>query len=371
MRIGFDAKRAFFNQSGLGNYSRTLISQLCNKFPGNEYFLFSPREGVLKPGFPPSNSCIIHPNKFSSKQFPSIWRSAFMGKDIGRLKIDLFHGLSNELPRDIKRSKARSVVTIHDLIFLRYPELYRKIDRKIYRYKFHSSCKNADAIVAISQQTKDDIIRFFDIPEEKIHVIYQSCNPLYYEKVAESLKTFVRQKHSLPPEYMLYVGTIEERKNLLQLIKARHKHNIELPLVVAGRITPYFEKVQDYIRENEIKDIIFLKNLLQEELPAIYQMAGLFIYPSSFEGFGIPILEAMNSGIPVIAGSGSCMQETGGPHSIYVNPSKTDEIAESIKKILGNPALKTKMIEEGYRQAQLFREDKTVLEMMKLYHSLL
>jgi glycosyltransferase involved in cell wall biosynthesis len=371
MRIGFDAKRAFFNLSGLGNYSRTLITQLCRLFPENDYYLFSPKENQITAAFPPKNTQTIHPSSFPFKQLPSIWRSVYMGKAISNHKIQIFHGLSNELPLDIKKSNARSIVTIHDLIFLRYPNLYKRTDRTIYRLKFKQSCLLADDIVAVSEQTKSDIIHYFDIRPEKIHVIYQGCSPLYYEKADDKVKTIIREKHSLPLDYMLYVGTIEERKNLLQLIKARHENKISLPLVVIGRTTPYFVKVRDYITQNNIQDIIFLKTLPQEELPVIYQMAELFVYPSSFEGFGIPILEALNSGIPVIAGNGSCMQETGGPHSIYVNPMQTGEISEAINHILNNPVLKTKMIEEGYKHAMLFREDRTANEMMKLYQKLI
>jgi glycosyltransferase involved in cell wall biosynthesis len=371
MRIGFDAKRAFFNQSGLGNYSRTLISQMSMLFPENEYFLFSPKDNPVSAGFPPENSYIIKPSQFLHKQFPSIWRSAFLGKDIRNYKIQVFHGLSNELPLDIKKSNARSVVTIHDLIFLLYPNLYKRADRAIYNSKFQRSCKHADAIVAISEQTKTDIIQILNIPAEKIHVIYQSCSPLYYTVANEDIKNIIRIKHSLPEKYMLYVGTIEERKNLLQLIKAKNEYKIHLPLVVIGRTTPYFEKVLEYITKHHIQDIIFLKSLDQEELPAIYQMSELFVYPSSFEGFGIPILEALNSGVPVITGIGSCMPETGGPHSIYVNPFQTGEIADSIKLVLNNPQLKRKMVEEGKKHALLFREERTAGEMMKLYKKLL
>jgi len=371
MRIGFDSKRAFFNQSGLGNYSRNLISQLCSLFPENEYFLFTPKKNSTPGSFSPDNTEIISPISFPHKQLSSLWRSAFMGSEISKHKIQIFHGLSNELPLDIKKSHAHSVVTIHDLIFLRYPHLFKYTDRTIYKSKFYRSCKDADAVVAVSQQTKEDIIHFFGIPSGKINVIYQGCSPIYYEKADASKKEKVISKYSLPENYILYVGTIEERKNLLQLVKAKTEYNISIPLVVIGRPTPYFERVREYISANSIRDVFFLKNVPQEDFPAIYQMAELFVYPSSFEGFGIPVLEALNSGVPVIAGGGSCLEETGGSHSIYVDPLKTGEIAEAITLVLNNSALKKKMTEEGYKHALLFREEKTTKEIMNLYQSLL
>jgi len=294
-----------------------------------------------------------------------------MGKDIERNKIQIFHGLSNELPLDIKRSQAKSIVTIHDLIFLRYPNLYKRADRVIYHRKFKQSCINSDAIVAISEQTRKDVIQFFDIKAEKIHVIYQGCNSIYYRDAAENEKSLVRREYSLPEKYMLYVGTIEERKNLLQLIKAKKEQNITLPLVVVGRPTPYYEKVDEYIRQHNVKDILFLKNIKQNDLPVIYQMSELFVYPSSFEGFGIPILEALNSGVPVITGKGSCLPEAGGPNSIYVDPLNPSEIADAINRVMNNPDLKKNMIEEGKKHALLFREERTATEIMKLYQRLL
>lgn len=371
MRIGFDAKRAFFNNSGLGNYSRTLVSQLCTLFPENEYFLFSPKESGKRENFPPINTVTVGPEKFLHKKFSSVWRSAFMGSGIKGKSIDLFHGLSNELPSDIKKSNAVSLVTIHDLIFLRYPNLYKRIDRKIYESKFKRSCLDADKIVAISEQTKSDIIQFFGINESKIQVIYQSCNPLYYQPCSTEQKDKVRNKFSLPETYLLYVGTIEERKNLLQIIKARHQGKITTPLIVIGRPTAYYEKIKEYISSNSITGIHFLKDVSLWDIPAIYQMSEMFIYPSSFEGFGIPVIEALNSGTPVITGKGSCLPEAGGPNSLYVDPMEVDEITNAIQTILGNPDLRKTMISKGNKHALNFREDKTAAVMMQLYQSLL
>ncbi|MCB8994092.1 MAG: glycosyltransferase family 4 protein [Bacteroidales bacterium] len=371
MRIGFDAKRAFFNHSGLGNYSRTLISQLCQLFPDNEYFLFTPKESKDISGFPPSNTELVSPGNIIYRQMGSVWRSGFMGRTIASKHIDIFHGLSNELPLDIKKSNAVSILTIHDLIFMRYPELYRSTDRAIYKSKFHRSCRQADRVVAISEQTKEDIIHFFNIKPEKIRVIYQGCSPLYYEKAGQDFKQRVKQKYSLPEKYILYVGTIEERKNLLQLVKAIHEYKIDVPLIVVGRPTPYHEKVIEYISQKKVSNIQFLRDVLQEDLPSIYQMAEVFVYPSSFEGFGIPILEALNSGTPVITGTGGCLQETGGPDTIYVNPQKTEEIAASINQLLDNSELRRKMIEAGYIHARGFREERTANEIMKLYKELI
>jgi len=371
MRIGFDAKRAFNNPTGLGNYSRTLIRQLSQLYPEHQYFLFTPSLIQKFELFPPPNVKVILPDNPVHRFFSSFWRSVSMGKTILNNKIDIYHGLSNELPANINKSGAKSVVTIHDLIFLRYPGLYKRIDRLVYKRKFLSASLQAERIVAVSQQTRSDLISFFNIDPEKIEVVYQGCNPAFYEKVSEERKIQIRNKYKLPENFILYVGTIEERKNLLFLIRAVHEHKIKLPLVVFGRKTPYMEKINTYIDRRHVKNIYFHEYASQTDLPPIYQMSDIFVYPSSFEGFGIPVLEAINSGIPVIAAKGSCLEETGGKSSIYVDPFNPAEVASAINRVLHDKDLRQQMIDDGYEHALNFREKKTAARLMEVYQKLL
>jgi glycosyltransferase involved in cell wall biosynthesis len=261
-------------------------------------------------------------------------------------------------------------VTIHDLIFLRYPHLYKRIDRAFYKNKFLASTRMADKIIAISKQTRSDLITFFHTDPDKIEVIYQGCNPAFYEKASEQKKKQVRETYNLPQNYILYVGTIEERKNLLQLIKARHENSIDIPLVVIGKSTPYAKKIMEYIVEKHIPDVYFLEQVIHSDLPPIYQLSSVFVYPSSFEGFGIPVLEALNSGIPVIAATGSCLEETGGNHSIYVNPENSKEIGNALTKVLSSNELRESMVTEGYKYAMNFRQENTLGKLMELYEKL-
>src|SRR5438552_3033112 len=184
MHIGFDAKRAFHNRTGLGYYSRTLIELLSSRFPEHQYYLFNPKPSAFYQ--PPKENCHeIRPSNPFHKLFPSAWRSSWVKKDLAKYKIELYHGLSHEIPVGIQRTKTRSVVTIHDLIHERYPKQYNPIDVSIYHKKFLYSCTHADKVIAISQQTKNDIIEFYKIPEEKVVVSYQSCDPAFSQKVSE------------------------------------------------------------------------------------------------------------------------------------------------------------------------------------------
>ena len=372
MRIGFDAKRAFFNRSGLGNYSRFIIQSLINNYQGNEYVLYSPKaQNRINFLGPDSNHKLVTPRKIIHQKFPSYWRSMAMAGEFSQDNIQIFHGLSGEIPKNITRFNVKSVVTIHDLIFLRFPDLYKSIDRKVYTKKFRFACENADKIIAISQQTKEDIIQFFNIDSNKIEVIYQSCNQRFHTTSPNDEKKEVKDLYKLPDNYLLYVGTIEKRKNLLSIVKALHQGKIDTPLVVVGKKTPYFEEVNNYIKEFNLRNIRFLKNVPDHHLPALYQMASVFIYPSVFEGFGIPILEALFSKLPVITSKGSCFPEAGGPSSIYIDPENYQELAESIKNALENNELRSKMIKDGLDHAQNFRHELIAKQLNNLYQELI
>ncbi len=369
MRIGFDAKRAFLNKSGLGNYSRDLIRSLHNYYPENDYFLFTPKPetNLLEPEY---RKNIITPSGIN-KNFSSLWRSFKMGNDIEKCKMDIYHGLSNELPRNINKTKAAKIVTIHDLIFIKYPQLYKATDRLIYKIKFKNSCIEADKIIAISEQTKADIIRYFKIPENKISVIYQGCNPIFYEKVNKESLEKTKKKFSLPDNFILTVGTIEQRKNALNVVKALYYYNLDIPYVLIGRKTSYLKKILKYASEHNIsKQIIIPENINNENLRDIYQLSSIFAYPSIYEGFGIPVLEAQNSGIPVITSEYGSTVEAAGKGALLVNPLDPKSIGSAIKELLENSETRKNLIDKAYENVKKFRQEEMSDKIIKLYESL-
>lgn len=367
MRIGFDAKRAFYNKSGLGSYSRNLIQGLIEKYPENQYVLYTP--GLSFDLFDPNHPSITvkGPERMLHRIFRFYWRSFYLSRQLPRDAIQIFHGLSHEIPYNFPKKQVRSIVTIHDLIFLRLPHLYRLLDRTIYERKFRYSCENADRIVAVSRQTAGDIVEFFGIDPEKIDVVYQGCNPVFSTDVSLVEKEILRMKYLLPKSFILYVGTIEERKNLLTLIKALHYGKIDIPLVVIGKPTPYLNKIIEFIERHSLINIIFCDIVQNQDLPGIYQLADLFVYPSIFEGFGIPILEALYSKVPVITSRGSSLIEAGGDHTLYVDPNNVEEMSAAIKKVLFDRELQEKMISEGYKHARNFDAEKVTSNIMQVY----
>jgi len=372
MRIGFDAKRAFYNKSGLGNYSRDTITSLQTYHPENEYFLYTPRK--KKPIHFLNRNKRVHIVKPKSinRFYQSYWRSINLGNRISRDKLDIYHGLSNELPANIIHTKTKSVVSIHDLIFMRYPELYNSVDREIYQQKFFEASLAADKIIAISKQTKEDIISFFHTREEDIEVIYQGCNPMFYEAVDDEEKQKVCDKYNIPNEFILSVGTLEKRKNALQILEGMSIHNIDYPVVFVGKPTAYLKELHHYIREQKIESqVFFLHDVPNRDLPAIYQTASVFVYPSIFEGFGIPILEALNSSTPVITNKFGCFMEAGGDAAMYVNPNHSEEIGVAIDTILSDKEKASSMIEKGKKRSKHFKQDKIAEQLNNLYKSLL
>jgi glycosyltransferase involved in cell wall biosynthesis len=375
VQIGFDAKRAFFNHTGLGHYSRNLLQAIAQYYPNNHYHLYLPKapntSTELFLAQPPFE---VHcPSGIFYRLFPAIWRSAMLGSQLAKDGIQIYHGLSGELPLNIAALKVPSVVTIHDLIFLDYPELYPKIDRQIYRAKSSMACDRADRIIAISEQTKQAIIKHFGTPKDKIDVVYQSCNPIYLQPPASAQLTIIRNRYQLPDQYLLYVGSITERKQTLQLLEAfRMVDEPGLKLVLVGSGGEYLVKVQQYAKAKQLSDsVLFLKDIPTEDLPSIYNQALAFVYPSLMEGFGIPIIEALHCGTPVITLSGGCLQEAAGPGAVYTPNSKPENIAEAMAKLITNPALRQQLASLGHAHVQQFTPKTFADGVMEVYGKVL
>lgn len=300
------------------------------------------------------------------------WRSWGIAKDLRRDGIELFHGLSNELPLDIKSAGCRSVVTIHDLIFLRHPEYYQPIDRWIYNWKFRRACIDADRIVAVSEFTKRDIIHYYDIDEAKIDVVYRGCDRAFAEPIGHDRLEEVRRKYALPETFVLYVGSIEERKNvglLIDALKGEAERGFPFHVVMVGKSTPYCERQKETIKRSGLDAYChFFHSVPFADLPSFYRMAAVFVYPSRIEGFGIPLLEAITSGVPAIGCIGSCLEEAGGEGSIYVSPDDANKLGESIARLLADNSMCQSMIEKGRDYAlKSFSDSKLSRDLMDVY----
>ena len=368
LKIGFDAKRLFNNTTGLGNYSRTLVDKLKKQFPENDYFLYTPK--VIRnnetESFLNGEYNVIHPQTMPGW----MWRSAFLSNDIKKEKLDIYHGLSHELPFGIQKSSTCRVVTIHDIIYKFHPEDFPWFDRKVYDFKFRYACNNSDRIIAISESTKTDIMLHYGISEDKISVIYQTCNDAFKQGVTEEQISETLQKYKLPEQYLLYVGTINQRKNLLSIVEAIHQlgDKLKIPLLVIGNGKEYKEKVLDYIKKHNLESkIVFAPYIQNSHLPAIYHRAKIFVFPSRYEGFGIPIIEALYSRTPVITSKVSSLPEAAGPGAHYIDVDDPSTIADGIHKILTSPEYYKQLANNGYEYVQQFNDETSIRRLMGLY----
>ncbi|CEN52097.1 glycosyltransferase family 4 protein [Capnocytophaga canis] len=366
MKIGFDAKRAFHNMRGLGNYSRDLI-RILQEQQMFELVLFNPKPKVHSGVRIDGHTKVITPKSFFWKKMKSLWRMLKISRLAQTESLDLYHGLSGEIPFGIQKH-TRTIVTIHDLIFVRYPQWYSFFDRKMYFWKFRQAAQKSHHIIAISEQTKRDIVEFLGVPSEKISVVYQGCHEAFKKKYSPEIKKHTRKKFALPERFVLYVGAIEPRKNALEIVKAIK--DLDIALVLVGKKTKYYDQIEAYCRKHQMKNrVIALKNVSMEELAVIYQLSTIFCYPSIFEGFGIPIVEALFSKVPVITSQGSCFSEAGGEDSIYINLNNaTEEIKQAIIAITSDDEKRLQMIEKGFKHAQKFTDSSVYQELISVYN---
>ena len=372
MIIGYDAKRIVRNGTGLGSYGRTLVNDLSTH-EELELRLYAPDMGVTQlrsqiVGRPNVSFC--YPNKRTALG-KALWRSHGILRQLQHDGIQVYHGLSGELPRGISRAGIPSVVTIHDLIFLRHPEFYKSVDVRIYTNKFRQTLREADRIVAISECTRRDICELGHIDRSCVSLIYQSCGRQFAEEPEPKLLWQVRDRYNLPDRYVLSVGTIEPRKNVLLAVKALQRLPDDVSLVIVGRPTPYADEVQAYIDDERLHPrVMMLHDVPNEHLPALYRMADTFVYPSRYEGFGIPVIEAIRMGLPVVAATGSCLEEAGGPDSLYVSPDDPEAMAHAISQTLYGAPGRERRIELSRQYIRRFENTGAAQQFAELYREI-
>ena len=370
MTIGFDAKRAFQNNTGLGNYSRMFIAGIASMYPADRLLLFTPkREGRYKYFFDSYKNVEVIEPKGIWLLLPSLWRTFGLRGRIGADKrnMDIFHGLSHELPLFLPK-KVKKVVTMHDMIVWRNPDYFPFFDRIIYKVKQRSAARRADTVVAISRQTAVDVEHWLGTPREKTKIVYQSCDSQFYAPVGEEQCSNVRSRYNLPSRYIICVGTIERRKNQVSVVKAMPLLPADVHLVVLGRQTDYFEAVQDAVRNLYLESRVhFIHKAVFADFPALYKMAEVSVYMSLFEGWGIPVLESMCCGTPVVTSNCSSMPEVGGDAALYADPCNVDDIGEKLNRVIANQSLRDQMRQKGLAQAERYSWNAVVESMYELY----
>jgi glycosyltransferase involved in cell wall biosynthesis len=378
MKIGFDAYFAFHYKTGVAHYGRNLINSLAKFYPEVTLVLFTDKiTGLYQPSFP--NVEVVELG-YEVNYHDWLFNTDLI-RAIENESPDVFHGLDHGLPA---LGKQRTAVTIHDLFFESHPELYSTEEAAYYKRVAPKACKDANAIIVISEFTKEEMLSRYQVAEQKITTCYQTCNPLFFQTVSIERKNELRKQFDLPAKFWLYVGSVIERKNLLNTCKALHhiKERSSIPLMVIGEGGDYLQAVQEYIRQNGLEDRVRFLSYTDaakrsvtfqqaRDIPAFYQMAHALLYPSYLEGFGIPLVEAFASRLPVITSRTSSLPEIGGDAALYVDPFNPDDIAVALLRLEKDEELCGSMISKGKNIVQNFTEEKASAAMMNVYRQLL
>ena len=367
MKIGFDAKRLFHNDTGLGNYSRTLVRNLVHLYPEHEYHLFTPsiKKSAELAFFNDAKRFHIHTCTKGSK---ALWRSLHIPRLLDEHQIDIYHGLSHELPLKQPKGRTKYVLSFHDLIYEVYPELFPFFDRKMYQFKYKKSARLADRIVSISKSTARDLKQWYSIPLEKISTIYQSCHP-------DFLKPFDKQEKATTENYFLYVGSLIPRKGLLEIAKAYLElpktHRIPLKIVGGGK--SYKNKVHTFLKDNQLESHFeFQGKIENSQLIDLYRKAKALLLPSMYEGFGIPVIEALSQATPCITSKISSLPEAAGPGGLLVDPKNPTDIGKAMMSLIDYPEASSKMGLKGQAYVQEnFNAKVTTEKLMQVYQDLM
>jgi len=374
MRIAFDAKRALNNTSGLGNYSRTLLNGLMQAHPENEYHLFSSKVNETLLAELHGAFTMHLPQTTLHKTIHPLWRSFGLKNQLHKCRPDLYHGLSNELPFNAHTFRMAKVVTIHDLLYLHHPEDFPFIDRKIYHLKTSYACRNADVITVNSLQTKQDVIRLMAVPEKKVALVYHAVQPRFLLSYTPEQIEAVRQQYNLPEAFILQTGSFLGRKNHLLTLKAFAviADKTDCHLVFAGNGGAEQKQIENYIEQHQLQSRVhIIKNIVAAHMPMVYKAAKAVIYPSINEGFGLPILEAFASKVPVITTAGKCFGEVAGNAAVFIDPLSESDIAKAMTEVLESNALRQKLIAAGNVRLTMFSSEKLAEGTMNIYNKLI
>lgn len=378
MKIGIDARMYRSSVAGIGRYSQNLIKNLLELDHENEYVLFMTKIDAEE-YYSKNPKAKIRNSKIVIIEIPhySIAEQTKLGKIIEKENLDLMHFLNFNHPVNYK---GKFVATIHDLTLLFYPDTAKKtsfLKKSAFKYVMKKTCQDAEKIIVDAENTKKDILKVFKINPEKIKVIYLAADDKIFAEVNKDNIEKIKQQYAISTfrhatPVLLYVGQFRPHKNIPSLISAFNilRKEMDCKLVILGKPDPKHQRFFDLLNESEYKkDIILPGFVSNEELASWYKIADLFVFPSLYEGFGLPGLEAMAAGTPVVASNTSSLPEVYQNAAIYFDPLKPEDIAGKIKEILGDDKLRQELISKGKLLLRNYSWQKTAIETLKVYEA--
>jgi len=368
MKVGIIADRLNRTLAGVGKYVYNLIKELSKINRENIFLInyingsiFNLNELIIK------NPFDFLPKKYAYYSWHLYLNYYFKNK---RLDLDIIHSPENVTLFVKLKEGQKKVITVHDIMPYIFNQYHHFLLRCSYKLFLPKTLRTADKIIAVSHNTKRDIIKYFKIPEEKIEVIHLGVNE-NYKPLPEEKVEYIKKKYSINYPFILYTGGLAPNKNVERLIYAFCKLKRKLPtykLVITGmkryKYKPIFKTID---KLNLQKDVIFTGYVPEEDIPALYNAADLFVYPSLYEGFGLPPLEAMACGTPVITSNTSSLPEVVGDAGIMVDPYNVDGLAKAMYEVLTNDGLREELRKRGLERAKLFSWKKCAEEHLRVY----
>jgi glycosyltransferase involved in cell wall biosynthesis len=364
MHVAIDARLVYYTRAGIGEYTLRLTRALAEAYPGDRITLLQDfRDG--SPLVTASNVSIL------KSRVPSHHRleQYFLPLVVNGLKTDVFHS-----PDFIPPLKAKGplVITIHDLAFLIYPQFVTK-DSAHYYGQIDRAVRRADAIIAVSESTRHDLIKMLGAPDDKITVIYEAADPRFCPQPVEIVAD-VRARYGLPDRYLLFVGTIEPRKNLGRILTAferLHAAGLTDALVIVGKRGWLYDDFFTRVEGSPAKQAVIFPGFIPDaDLPAVYAGSQALAFPSEFEGFGLPVLEAMACGTPVVCSNTSSLPEVAHDAAFLIDPLDVDALTDALRRVLSDPALAADLRARGLTQAARFSWASAAESTLALYRRL-
>lgn len=354
MRVGINAllltKQAGYRQTGVSRYIRRVIEALPDELIGDELVVYAGRGA----------DAVGRGERWKRSWWPVddpiarvFWETSGLPFSVRRDRLDLFHGTVNVLPG---RISSRSVVTIHDLAFVRWPEQTPARRHRYLSVAAASAARRANRIIAVSEATKADLVELLDVDPAKIAVTHLGVEERFRPATEKQIRD-AREVYSIDGPFILYVGTLEPRKNLPALLRAfaKVKHQFPHKLALAGAEGWKTKAFHDAVRETNLGDRLQMLGFVDErDLPALYSAADLFVFPSLYEGFGLPVLEAMACATPVVTSNVSSLPEVAGDAALMIDPSDIDGLGNAIARALTVEPLRARMIRAGIQRAARF-----------------
>lgn len=367
MKIAMDAYHAASEHGGIARYTRGLASAMFELSQSNEFVLFSNRFRESIEEWNPHLEHVSLKTLYAPKRLMQVAWDYLSWPPIEKWTgaIDIYHGMHFVLPAT---DSAKCVLTVHDLTYLKHPEFFvhSGLNQRGYLKELPAALKRADAVIAVSESTKDDLMSLMRYPAEKIHVIHEGVEAHFFVRASEEEERKVLNKYQMSKPYMIFlVGTPEPRKNLERTIRAAQSAAPDMPLALIGN--PYLIKA---LLGDILEKVCVLGSVPDEDLPVLLHAAELSLYPSLYEGFGLPILESMAAGVPVITSNISSCPEVVGDAGVTVNPYHENEIKDAIINVLGDGMKSERLRQQGVERAALFTWQRAATDVLQLYGEL-